>query len=347
MNGLHHDNRRVPSATDDDACQHGGAPLVIQISVAQRQTRAAIALGWLWLAMVFGATSSARAAPSVRVESDSDCPSAAQVSAALDYLLGGARQTAAADTGTTDLVVQVEDGGPRYRVTFAGQTRQYEDLARDCQERARVVAVFAAVTLEPPEVAGRPRPPTAPRRAVRPVVQPPTAERPFEVRVGMDSDVGFQRSRRALAWGGDVRAALSGRHWGIELGLGAQAPARLQWGVYQAKITRFPIDLSARGLFGSTRAVMSLSAGVAFAIFHLRGEGPGLPVRDGGTRLDVGLRSSLGLELLPAARFSPFIALHGSVWPRRYAAVVDPVDQVGTVPLVWVGATLGVAIAGR
>jgi hypothetical protein len=79
----------------------------------------------------------------------------------------------------------------------------------------------------------------------------------------------------------------------------------------------------------------------------LRGEGTGVPVHDGGTRLDLGLRSALAVALLPAARFSPFLSLHVSVSPKPYGVVVDPVGQVGSTPQVWVGATLGLAVSAR
>jgi hypothetical protein len=261
----------------------------------------------------------------------------AQVAAALDYLLKGSGQMVAPDTAITDLVLEVAALGPRCRVSLAGQTREYEDPARDCEERARVAAVFAAITLEPPEVAGRAEPP----------VPSPSASRAFELRVGAVANLGLQQSHLALAWGGELRAALFGQRWGIEIGAGGQAPADLAWGAYHAKITRFPLDLGLRGILRRAHVTGSLSAGVALAVFHLRGDGTGLPVQDGGTRLDLGFRSALSVEFLPGARVSPFMTLHVSVWPRRYAAFVEPLGEIGAIPLVWVGATLGIAIAAR
>jgi hypothetical protein len=138
-----------------------------------------------------------------------------------------------------------------------------------------------------------------------------------------------------------------GQRWGLEIGAGAEAPATLTWGTYQAGITRFPLDLGIRAVLRRTPVALSVSAGIAAALFHLRGEGASLPVRDGGMRLDLGVRSAVSLVLLPAGRWSPFLSLHVSLSPKSYAVAVDPVGQVGSTPQVWVGATFGIAVAVR
>jgi hypothetical protein len=295
-----------------------------------------VVVALLGVATVLGAVP-ARAAPPLRVYSDGDCPSATQVSTALNYLLQGSGTTAASDHTVPDLVLAVADEGPRYQVFLADQSRGYVDLKRDCQERARVVAVFAAITMEPPEVTGhsKPLPPQPPRHSA------------LEFRVGAVSDMGVSGSSQPLTFGGELRAILAGQRWGIEFGAGGQAPAGLAWGVYQAKITRFPMDLSLRGALRGAHVVVSASVGPAWAIFRLGGEGAALPVRDDGTRLDLGLRCAASLQVLVGTRVSPFITLQGTVWPRPYAIIVDPVGQVGTTPPVWVGATLGVALTAQ
>jgi hypothetical protein len=295
-----------------------------------------VGAGVVWVATCFAAAGSAWAGPAVHVHSDGNCPTTAQVSAALEYLLKGSGQTVAPDTAVADLVLEVAELGARYRVSLAGQTREYEDRARDCAERARVAAVFAAITLEPPEVAGHAKPPV-----------PPSSRRSLALRAGAVADLGLQQSHVALAWGGELRAVLSGQRWGIELGARGLSPAELEWGTYHAKVTRFPFDLCLRGILRRAHVAGSLSAGVALAVFHLRGDASSMPIQDGGTRLDLGFRSALSIGLLPDARVSPYLTLHVSVWPRRYAAIVEPVGPVGAIPLVWIGAALGVAVAAR
>src|SRR5258708_38532887 len=45
--------------------------------------------------------------------------------------------------------VELDDLGPRYRVTVRGRTREYEDPERDCDRRAHIAAVFVALVLSP------------------------------------------------------------------------------------------------------------------------------------------------------------------------------------------------------
>jgi hypothetical protein len=282
-------------------------------------------------AMGSSLSTSAFAKPVIEVRSEGTCPSSEQVSAALTYLLkasAGEEQDHA-----PALPLLVTDLGPSYRATLAGQARAYDDASRDCEERARVVAVFAAVILEPPEIAAR----------EKPMVETP--RRRVELRVGALSDVALQASRLGFAWGGEIRAALLGRWLGLEIGAGAQTGTTLAWASYQASMTRFPIDLSLRGSLRGDRTVASASLGLAGAFFTLRGTGQALPVQNSGTRFDVGAVSMLSLALFPKTRLSPFATLHASLWPRPYKVVVDPVGQVGSTPQLWLGVTLGLALA--
>jgi hypothetical protein len=301
------------------------------------QTCTALVAISLALAAALGAPRTAEGAATLPVQSVGTCPNADQVSAALDYLLkesGNATGTDAVPPAPTLVVV---DLGSRYQVSLAGQTRAYEDPARDCAERARVAAVFAAVTMEPPEVAAR----------AKPLAPPEPRSRYLELLAGGRSEVGIERAHQTFTGGAELRATLTGQRWGAELGAGAEWPATLAWGSYRAQITRFPLDISARVVLRRKSAVASLSVGVVVALFNLRGEGAALPVHDGGTRADVGLRAALSVTLLPSARFSPYLSLHTSVSPNPYAVIVDPVGQIGATPQVWVGATLGIAAAVR
>jgi hypothetical protein len=277
----------------------------------------------------------ALAAAPLHVQSEGTCPNAEQVSAALNYLLKESGDTPGSDTTATAQTLVLVDLGPRYQVALDGQTRDYADPVRDCEERARVAAVFAAMIIEPPEVTARATP------------LAPAHSRQVELRVAGLADVGVERSSQAFTAGGELRGTLVGQRWGIEIGAGAEWPATLAWGAYRARITRFPLDVSVRGVLRRTHAMVSISAGVAVVPFNLRGEGAGVPVHDGGTRLDLGLRSALSVALLPAARFSPFLSMHVSVLPKAYGVIVDPVGQVGATPQVWVGATLGMAVSAR
>jgi hypothetical protein len=255
-----------------------------------------------------------------------DCPNPAQVKAALDYILKGASAMASASDAA---VLSVADLGPAYRVSLADQTREQPDPKRDCDERARVAAVFAAITMEPPEIAARARP-----------ALPSPAPRRIELRaVGLAEYGGG-----ALALGGELRSGLVGARWGLELGAGFLPGIDFDFGGYPARMTRFPLDLGVVMTLRKGPVAAGLSAGPAVAVFNLRGEGTGLPVHESGTRVDVGFRSAVFIALFPAARVSPVLDVRLSLWPSPYHVIVEPLGRVGTTPTVWVGATLGFAV---
>lgn len=288
--------------------------------------------------MMLLAARQAQGASLPRIDVEGACPSAEQVASALTYLLKGG--TAIEGTRGSELRLRVDDLGATYRVDVGGDARDYSDDARDCPERARVAAVFAAVTMEPPEVSARSKTTaTAP-----PTVASGKESRRLQVRVGGSAEASREDSREVLGWGGELRAALVGQRWGVEMGAGGQTPADVTWGSYQARITRFVFDAGAR-VTGQTGALAAgASVGLAASVFRLQGQGAGLTIHDSGTRLDLGARLALFMAWRPDGKISPFVDLHASLWPRRYAVVVDGVGQVGNTPAVWVGATLGVAV---
>jgi len=102
-------------------------------------------LGWLILASVIEPPLGHAA----MVDSDGDCPSGADVDSALAQLLRAGSGSSAA--------VTVRDLGTNWTVQVAGRSATYSDPDRNCLERTRIAAVFAALVLEPPDV-GDPSP---------------------------------------------------------------------------------------------------------------------------------------------------------------------------------------------
>ena len=91
--------------------------------------------------------------PSLRVVGlDTACPTARQVATVLERMLPRTKITA--DTGPPGAAdATVSDQGAHFQVTVAGQERSFDDAARQCSERARHVAVFIALVLDPPMIA--------------------------------------------------------------------------------------------------------------------------------------------------------------------------------------------------
>ena len=97
---------------------------------------------------------------------ESACPRPQEVLAALRTLIPADRlDRRLTASGGAPFVVQLIDLGIRYRIVAAGSMREYRDEARDCAYRARVAAVFVALTLDPG--APPPPPPAAPSSSQR------------------------------------------------------------------------------------------------------------------------------------------------------------------------------------
>ena len=109
----------------------------------------------------------------------SSCPRPDLVLAELATLLPPDRLAARlrAYSGTP-AVVELVDLGVPFQVIVAGRVREYRDEARDCVHRARVAAVFVALTIDPAFVAAAAPPPVTPPPPPAPtVVEPMPAPR--------------------------------------------------------------------------------------------------------------------------------------------------------------------------
>ena len=84
-------------------------------------------------------------ARAVEAVAASTCPTHEAVESALRSLLGPSD----VDAGAAAARISVRDFGNQYLVSVKGNAREYDDDARDCEARARVAAVFAALILSP------------------------------------------------------------------------------------------------------------------------------------------------------------------------------------------------------
>ena len=75
-----------------------------------------------------------------------ECPASSRLSLALAPVLRIAATSAPA------VLPRVTDLGDRFEVAVAGQVGLYTDANRDCDERARIAAVFIALVLTPPMI---------------------------------------------------------------------------------------------------------------------------------------------------------------------------------------------------
>jgi hypothetical protein len=296
--------------------------VVVAALLSPRRLRGAIAIAALaWTA------AAARAAEGTTVSATGDCPSDGAVAAALAVLLpdGGAR--------ATESDVRVADLGDRYVVTVGGVTeRVYVDAARDCAERARVAAIFAALTLRPPQVAGEPAPVVVPR---------PMGLRRF-AELAFATDLAPAIADLPVAVGADVRVGI-GNPLAITAAVGVRSSITLPLrGGADARLTRVPVDLGLRIFHAWRTAELAFDLGVAASWLFI--EGRGLPATERHARLDVGARAALLVGWRAAPTITPFGGLAGSLSPRPYELTVEGVGQAGDTPGGWIGAILGVRL---
>jgi hypothetical protein len=122
--------------------------------------------GLAWLVAAASCALGTARADELRVQvSGGACPDAGLVEQKLAPLLpdrtlviGEAAEGATSASLPGSARAAVHDRGPRYLIEVAGRSRQVDDPARDCTERARVAAVFIALNVDPHAAAAEPLP---------------------------------------------------------------------------------------------------------------------------------------------------------------------------------------------
>lgn len=274
----------------------------------------------------------------------STCPRPEMVRAELSTLLPPDRLNARlrAFPGTP-AVVELFDLGVPFRVVAAGRVREYRDEARDCAYRARVAAVFVALTIDPASVA-TPPPPPAPRPEPPPTIAAPSpvplTPPPARLDVAAAVDAGFGSDRVAHA-GAAVRAAIGRGRYAFAAGALALAPADTTLGGVRLRQWRLPVDAGVRatltGMSFATYAELGLSAAI------LTESAIDLAASSDRTAIEIGARAAVGARF-GTWRFAPFAALHVEVVPSPAAIFALPQGEVGHTPALWIGAIAGASV---
>lgn len=218
---------------------------------------------------VLVASGSARADHKIAVAATGGCPDRDAVAAALVEAMPDAAIVDAPDGATSAIgvervpIVAVSDDGAHYRAMVDGVARSFEDAAANCSDRARKVAVVAALAIEPPSVAAPAPPPVAGVVvAERPVVVPRWlrgAQLWLEIGYGISQGAGRTDTMYPLGVSG--RLVLERGHWGASIG-GTWSSQE----VYAPTLAqRFPFDLSVsrHDAVGPVLSVIELGASVA------------------------------------------------------------------------------------
>ena len=279
------------------------------------------------------------AASPVPVAVNGACPSAEAVTAALGSALGHDATTGAAD------LPRVSDQGDRFSVAVRGQTRQFADAGRDCDERARAAAVFIALVLNPPVVAPRPAPGVRDGPAQQVVVPAPAAASERWIDLGAAARLdGGSASATSTAIGFEARAAVGWRWLGVAATAGILVPTESRLSSVTVRQQRFPLSVAVTAQHGiGRRLAVAGAVGAALVPLTLRGEG--LDASSQATRLDAGVRLAVELRVRATPRLAPFVGLHAEIFPRAYQLDVEPLGTVGSTGRLWLGVSAGLSFA--
>ncbi len=201
--------------------------------------------------------------PGLHVEPPDGCPSQRAVEAELGRLLPIAPPSACC------LDILVEDNGDSFSLQLNGERRRFPDEARDCRERARMVAVALAMTLAPPVASdctvADPRPEASPAPPWSVVSTAPRPRTPSRRRLLLTVDTGA------------TYLSLEGFNFGafaLSVGIGAEFErwSLMVRGTMEVGGGPLVVDASlgpALGIKLSPRIRLGFAAGLGFGIAQL------------------------------------------------------------------------------
>jgi hypothetical protein len=244
---------------------------------------------------------------------------------------------ASSEAGSTPPGVEIVDLGEKYRVIAGGRVREYRNQGRDCAYRARVAAVFVALTVDPAALAVEPPPPPPPPASPR--SEEASRELPFDpvaqVDVGVAVDRAMGTGPHPTHGGAGVRVALG--RGPLALVIGAMFFTTADGDLAGMKLTQghYPLDVGLRvrwqGLFFEPYA----ETGVGLALLSEQGR---LVARG----LEVGAFVAAGIRLPARSRGAFFLSGRGEWIPSPTEITALP--TVGHAPSYWLGAMAGASI---
>lgn len=305
-----------------------------------------------------------------------ECPSRDMVTIAVRGLLNQSH----VEVPDLESKFEIRDHGQTYSVTAHGRTRDYDDEGRDCIRRARVAAVFVALTLVPPDIyapdqtslddvptaaTSEPAPPP-PVPPTRPTVTAPIPTKlpqpvrkstplPSEARIANTPDNHWQfgielgalgttapRSEQSLtALGAEMRFVLTRPNWGIVLGGVITTGDESTLGTSTVSQKRVPFDLGLRLNWDNSWLTSALDLGPTFAVLQLQQSTP--PGSPSSTTVEVGARAA-ATGLVGHSTTRPFIRGFTEFLPFTHDLAVEPRGTIGRTSRFWLGVSIGLAV---
>ncbi len=242
--------------------------------------------------------------------------------------------------------VEVTDLGSAFRVRAGDRTREYEDDARDCANRAKLAAVFVALaadSADDPAAVKLAQTPPGPPPPVTLTMREPTAapgprRRALHLEVGADARVAVGAS--SVAPGALAQLAWDRGRLSIAAGARGSAPAQATIGDVRVRQWRVAAQLAARlGLLRDRPVSPFLEIGVVAALLAEKGDD--LATARTGLGGELGIVAGGGISFLRRAWGSPFVLVEVEVDPAPPTISALPAGDVGRTPRVWFGAAVG------
>lgn len=285
------------------------------------------------------------------------CPSAEEVTEELRLLMPDAKLDLSPDVVDSDVVVS--DRGTGFTVKVRGQRRRFRDLKRDCTERARHVAVFTVLVVDPlhvpmPAVNDAEEEPEPPPKPAKPAALPAPSPKPaepyprgarFDLSLGPLAQVALKPNADSATQAGGLGLRLRyGQRVGITLGVAGLLPTSLHFAQADARAFWMPMDL---GLSLSRRMSnweVAMDLGATAALLLVEGEGQGLDTTQQASRLEVGGRLGAQVRYWASEHAGICGGMFGSWFPKPYSLQVEGIGVVGETPKAWIGGSLGAVI---
>ena len=315
---------------------------------------------WPWFSLLIFASSGARAqAPSEAANTftfgNSDCPEPTAVEREVRRLIPSDRQSVL-DAGVR---IELQDLGESYRVTVskdrATVKKSYADAARDCDGRARFAAVFAVLTIMPPELEPSdntpepepPPPPPAPTPiAIEPVAMAPAPPLPPLARVDLAglfvAAPALGQAPKLDGFGGELGVGLGRGAFAGKLSLGYVARSRYELEGVVGDVATLPASAGVQ--LRSELGPLTLAGELGLLALLERARSTNLARSTGATSLDLGARAGLSLAWPWGRRFAPFVGVFTWLLPAPRELSAAPQGVIGNLPYWWVGGAAGVSL---
>lgn len=272
------------------------------------------------------------------------CPDAGQLEQALRPVLEQDIALAFEASASTTRRARVSDDGAAYAIEIDGERREVEDVRRDCEERARVAAVFIALNIQ----ATKSEPPKAAEPEPGPEPEEPEGSEPTSLPPGFGASLyalgehATDAERTAFGAGAAVFYMLA--PFRFELSAAVLAPIELALAPRadvrgRVDLMRVPLALTASYVVRIGAFELGPLLGLALDVLHMKGQGVERPQTE--LRLSPGIALGAAAHLWLSRRIGLVFQAQMRAFPRAYRLTIEPTGALGETPRVWLGAEVG------